>query len=191
MKRTPLLLLIGLSACLSLAAAQPAPDSGWQQSQRRDAADTYNFTHFTLTGAFVGSAPGGTQRPTLTVDCIPSGAASHAKFLGSDLLVGKTLKIEYVEPQEIRGTNYFPKVTAEYRLDGSGGHQQDWSAGTDRIPTAKPSDKSSATVPKNTLKKFLRAHTVSITVADEHDVPLEMQFNIPDSAAIKSACSVD
>jgi hypothetical protein len=191
MKPTPLLLSLVPLVCISFAAAQPAPsDQGWGQAQKRDAADTYTFTHFTLIGRFANSAALA-DRPALTVDCIPRSSSGRAKFLAADLLVGKTLKIDWVEPQEIHGTNYFPKVAVEYRLDGAGGEQQQWSAGTDRVPTAKPSDKDSASVPKDALKKFLRAHTVVITAADEQGAPLEMRFDIADPAAIKASCNVD
>jgi hypothetical protein len=65
-------------------------------------------------------------------------------------------------------------------------------AGRDRPDsTAKPSDKTSATIPKDALKRILRAHTAVITLDDEHDAPIEMQFEIADSAAVKAACQIE
>jgi len=196
MKPTPLLLLSVLALCVSLRAASgaaqaPAADHGWRQSQARDPADTYSFTRFTLVGRFVGNSVQAADRPALTVDCIPRTASSRPKFLGADLLVGTTLKIDYVEPQEIRGTNYYPKVEVEYRLDARDAEVQQWPAGTDRIPTARPSDKLSASVPKSALKRMLHAHTVVITASDEHGAPIEMQFDIPDPAPVEAACHMD
>jgi hypothetical protein len=193
MKPIALLVLVTIAAS-ALAAAQetgtsPA-DHAWQTSQHSDPAGTYTFTRFTLAGRFVGSSLA--NSPAITVDCIPRGASSHAKFLTADLLVGTNLKIDWVEPEEIRGTSYFPKVGVEYRLDGaSAGGQQEWQAGTDRVPTGKPSDQASATIPKDALKRILRAHTVSITAEDAQGAPLQMQFDIPDTASLRAACRVD
>lgn len=195
MKPTSLIVWVALAGT-ALAAAQEAaaPDSAghaWQQAQRPDPAGTYTFTRFTLAGSFVDS-PSLAQRPALTVDCIPSGTSgSRAKFLTANLLVGRTLKIDWVEPQEIRGTSYFPKVSVAYQLDAAASSEQQWSAGTDRVPTGRPSDKDSATIPRDALRKFLRAHTVTITAADEHGAPLEMRFDIPDSKALEAACRLD
>jgi hypothetical protein len=175
----------------SWALAQTASSAGWHQSQHRDAADSYTFTRFELVGRFVGSSAAQADRPALRVDCIPGAHSHRAKFLVADLLVGTTLKILYVEPEEIRGIDYFPKVDVRYSTDGSSETAQQWPAGTDRIPTAKPSDKTSATVPKDALKKILRAHTAAITLTDEHDAPVELQFKIPDPAAVEAACRVD
>jgi hypothetical protein len=188
------LLVLATVAASTLAVAQQmgasAADPAWQTSQHSDPAGTYTFTRFTLAGRFVGSSL--TNSPAITVDCIPRGASSHAKYLTADLLVGTTLKIDWVEPEEIRGTNYFPKVGVEYRLDGAaaGGHQE-WQAGTDRVPTGKPSDQVSATIPKDALKRILRAHTVTITAADAQGAPLQMQFDIPDTTSLRAACRVD
>ena len=200
MRPNPLLLSSVLASYVAWAAAQPAAqpaaqapaaDHGWHQSQARDAADTYTFTRFTLVGRFLGSSAQPADRPALSVDCIPRTDSTHARFLGADLLVGTTLKIDYVEPAEIRGTNYYPKVAVEYRLDAREAEQQQWPAGTDRIPTARPSDKLSASVPRGTLRQMLHAHTVVITASDEHGAPIEMQFDIPDPTPVEAACHVD
>jgi hypothetical protein len=194
MKPTSLLLLLlpaAASGVLAQTGPQPSPDSGWRQTELRDAADTYTFKRFTLVGKF-RSPPAGAaaDRPAMRLDCIPPAESHRGKFLAADLLVGTPLKIVYVEPEEIRGTNYFPKVTVHYSTDGSGNKERNWEAGTDRIPTAKPSDKSSATIPADALKRMLRAHSVVITVDEEHGSPVEMQFDIPDPTSVEAACNM-
>jgi hypothetical protein len=192
MRPTALLSALPLAWATCALAQSAAPAAGWQQSQQRDAADTYTFTRFVLVGRFAGPSSGAANdRPALRVDCIPAAHSHRSKFLAADLLVGATLKIEYVEPEEIRGTNYYPKVGVRYRTDDSGEQEQQWSAGTDRIPTAKPSDKSSATIPRAALKKMLSAHTVTIAVDGEQGSPLEMQFAMPDPAAVEAACKLE
>jgi hypothetical protein len=191
MKSTPPFALVSLLAAVC-ALAQTSPSAEWRQSQHRDAADSYTFTRFELRGKFLSSSPAqAADRPTLTVDCIPSAPSHRSKLLGADLLVGTTLQILYVEPEDIHGIDYFPEIEVRYRTDGAGEQRQKWPAGTDRIPTAKPSDKTSATIPKDALKRILRAHTAVITLDDEHDAPIEMQFEIADSAAVKAACQIE
>jgi hypothetical protein len=193
MKPTSVFLLVTLaSACCALAQTpQAASGHGWRESQHRDAADSYTFTRFTLVGKFLTPLPGQvSDRPALTLDCIPPSQSNRAKLLAADLLVGTTLKIQYVEPEEIRGTNYFPKVTVGYSTDDSKPEERRWEAGTDRIPTAKPSDKSSATIPTDALKKMLRAHTVAITVQTDQGAPVKMQFDMPDSKPLEATCNV-
>lgn len=193
MKPTSAFLLVSLaSACCALAQApQTTSGHGWHESQHRDAADTYTFTRFTLKGKFLSPlAAQVSDRPALTLDCIPPSQSNRAKFLAADLLVGTTLKILYVEPEEIRGTNYFPKVAVRYRTDDSKEEDRNWGAGTDRVPTGKPSDKTSATIPTDALKKMIHAHTVAITVQNDQGAPVQMQFDMPDSRPIEATCDV-
>ncbi len=195
MKPTPLPLLVPLALLLSSAEAQPpspaaTAETGWQQSQRRDNADAYTFTRYTLIGAFLTSAPIA-EYPQLRVDCIPAAGSRRPRFLTANLLVGTTLKIAYVEPEEIRGIQYFPKVAVRFRLDARAEEQEQWPAGTDRVPTARPSDRTAATIPKDTLKRILRAHTVTIIADDERGKTLEMRFDLPDSTGVRNACPVE
>jgi len=189
MKPTPLLLLVPL-AWVSFGFAQQAPPQtaaaqGWRQSQKTDAARAMTFTRFTLAGKFLTSPQGDpANRPTLAVDCIP-GQESHSakgRFLTASLLVGSTLKVVYVEPEEIRGTSYFPKVAVRYRADGAREEEEKWSPGT---------EKTSASIPKDALKKILRAHTVAITADDDRGSPVAMQFDMPDATPVEGACNVD
>jgi hypothetical protein len=193
MKPTPLLLLVPL-AWVSFGFAQPAPKQpssahGWQQSQQNDAARAFTYTRFTLVGKFVTSPQVKPPQdvpdiPALTVDCIP-GQESHSargRFLAANLLVGATLKVVYVEPEEIRGTSYFPKVAVRYRTDGAGEEQEKWSPGA---------EKTSASIPKDALKKILRARTLAITADADRGPQVAMQFDLPDAAPVEEACNVD
>jgi hypothetical protein len=185
-------LFVAAACALAPALSQPASSQPtWQQSQQRDAADTYNFSRFTLVGRFLHPPQQVSDRPALRVDCIPGTGSHRSKFLTADLLVGKTLKILYVEPEEIRGTNYFPKIGVSYSTDGSTHANEQWPAGTDRVPTAKPSDKTSANIPLAALKKMIGAHTVTISTPDEHGASIEMQFDMPSADAIEAACSIE
>src|ERR1700733_4164915 len=179
MKPTPLLLIVSFAAA-SFGFAQSAPQEpssahGWQQSQKADTAATFTYTQFTLAGKFLSPPHDkAASRPALVLDCIP-GSSSHAakgRLLGANLLVGMTLKIVYVEPEEIRGTSYYPKVVARYQIDGANAEEDKWTAGT---------DKTSVAIPKDALKQILRAHSVAITTDDEHGSHVGMQFEIPDS----------
>jgi hypothetical protein len=189
MKPTALPLIVSLAAA-SLGFAQPAPQEAssghaWQQSQKADTAGTFTYTQFTLAGKFLtpphDKAAG---RPALVLDCIP-GSGSHAakgRLLGANLLVGIMLKIVYVEPEEIRGTSYYPKVVARYQIDGAKAEEDKWTAGT---------DKTSVAIPKDALKQLLRAHKVAITTDDDHGSQVAMQFEIPDPTMVEQGCRVD
>jgi len=181
MKQYSLLLLVPL-AWGSLVFAQPAPQQppsahAWRQA--------YTFTRFTLAAKMTTRHDNLPNRATLVVDCIPGNGSNPAngRFLAANFLVGTTLKIIYVEPEEIRGTSYFPKVVVRYRVDDAKDEQEEqWSAGT---------AKTSASIPKDSLKKILRAHTVAMTVDDDHGTPLILQFDMPDPRLVEDACNVD
>src|ERR1700733_255210 len=190
MKTNPLCLLMPL-AWTSLGLAEPAPQQPpsanvWLQSQRTNAADAFSYSRFTLLGKFVtSSGDAAANRPAFVVDCIPADESprSRATFLAGNLIVGTPLKIVYVEPEEIRGISYFPKVAVRYRTDNAKSEEQEqWS------PT---SDKTSASVPKQSLKELLRARTVSITATDDHGRQVAMQFDMPDPSLVEQSCNVD
>jgi hypothetical protein len=189
MKPTPLLLLAPL-AWASIGFAQQPPQQplsahAWQQSQNSDAAHTYTFQRFTLAGKFLTPPHDPVaNRPAVAVDCIPGRGSDHpkGKFLAANLLVGTNLKIVYVEPEEIRGMSYYPKVAVRYRADDAKDKEDKWSAG---------GDKTSASIPKDALKEFLRAHTVAIGVDDDRGTQVAMQFEMPDAALVEQSCNVD
>ena len=182
MKPTSLLLLLPLALAsfgLSLMPPQQPPSKqGWQQSQQTDTAREITYTHFTLVGK---SSQG---RPSLVLDCLPAKESyrGKGKILNANLLVGTPLKVEYVEPEEIHGTSYFRKVTVRYRTDEGKEEVDKWSLG---------SDKTSVAIPKEAMKKILRAHSVEIAAKDEHGSPVTMHFDVPDPTSVEQTCNVD
>jgi hypothetical protein len=188
MKPTPLLVLLPLAwaSCGFAQTAQQQPSSAhvWRQAPITDAVRAMTYTRFTLGGKFQ-TAPqnAAADRPALTVDCIPS-RESKGKYLAASLLVGTPLKIIYVEPEEIHGTSYYPKTEVQYRTDTANEEREKWSPVTEK-------EKASFSIPREALKKILRAHTVAITAEDERGSPVAMQFDMPDSAAVEAGCNVD
>jgi hypothetical protein len=189
MKSTALLVLTSLAwSGIGLAQSAPASTASphvWRQSQKNDVARTFTYTQFTLTGKFL-SPPHDpvADRPVLALDCIP-GSRSHSsrgKLLAANLLVGTALKIIFVEPEEIRGTSYFPKVAVGYRADNGKEEQHQWSPGT---------DKTSLSIPKELVKQLLRAHSVAITLDDERGSQVAIQFDLPDPVLVEQGCNVD
>ena len=189
MKPTPLLLLVPLAwASFGFAQQAPPPTSSaqvWRQSQKTDAARAMTFTRYTLAGKFLTppqSDPA--NRPALTLDCIPAteSHSSKGRFLAGSLLVGSPLKIIYVEPEEIHGTSYYPKVTVRYRIDGAREEEEKWSAGT---------EKTSASISKDVLERILHARSVAITADDDRGSQVSMQFDMPDPRPVEEACNVD
>lgn len=189
MKPASLLLLLPLAlAPFGLSATPPQQTSSahvWQPSQKTDAAGEITYTDFTLVGKFLTSPQGGvSNRPALVLDCIPA-KESHrgkGKFVSATLLVGTPLKIEYVEPEEIHGTSYFRKITVRYRMDDGKEEAEKWSIGT---------DKASASIPKDALKKILHAHRIEITAQDDRGSQVAMQFDMPDPTLVEETCNVD
>ena len=53
------------------------------------------------------------------------------------------------------------------------------------------SDKVSASMPRDALKKILRAQTVDITVKDDSGAPIVIKFDMPNATAVEQGCSVD
>jgi hypothetical protein len=189
MKSTSLFLLVPL-AWASCGFAQQAPPQstaahGWQQSPNTDAVRAMTYTRFTLVGKFLNAPRTALpNRPAMVLDCIPvaeSGAA-RGKFLAANLLIGTPLKVIYVEPEEIHGTSYYPKIAVRYRFDDRKEESEKWSLGT---------DKTSATLPKNVVKKVLRARSLTVSAEDDDGLPLAMQFDIPDAAPVEAGCNVD
>jgi hypothetical protein len=185
MKPTPLVLLMPFAFASFGFSTMALQQPSWRQSQKTDAAAGTAYTRFTLAGKFLKSPPGNVpDHPAFVLDCVP-GKESHrpkGRFLNGNLVVGTVLKIIYVEPEEIHGTSYFPKVSVRYRLDAAKEEMEKWSPGT---------DKTSASIPVDALKKILRAHTVEITVNDAGELPVVMQFDMPAPTSVEAGCNVD
>jgi hypothetical protein len=188
-KPTPILLLVPLAwasfGFAEQAPQQPASAHAWEQSQKTDAVRAIAYTRFTLVGKTSASPHDqGSNRPALVVDCIP-GEGSHpakGKLLAANLLVGVPLKIVYVEPEEIHGMSYFPMVAVRYRTDEAKEEEEKWSPGP---------EKTSASIPKASLKRILRARTIAITADDERGSQVAMQFDMPGPTLVEEACNVD
>jgi hypothetical protein len=184
-----LVTLLAGAACGFSAAApeQPASAHGWQQSQNTDTARAMTYTRFTLVGQFTTSPQNVLpNRPALIVDCIPAkeSGSSKGRFLAGSLHVGSPLKVKYVEPEEIHGTSYFPKIEVRYRTDDGKEEQEKWSPLSDK-------EKTAASIPRDALKRILRARTVAITAEDERGSPVAMQFAMPNPADVEAGCNVD
>ncbi len=187
MKPALMFLLVPL-VCASFAFSAVAPAqqsssaSAWRQTERTDPVRG-DYTRYSLTGKFV-KAPAGDEssRPSLVVDCSSYNRSHRPKFFRGTLLVGDPLKVDWVEPEEIHGISYFPKVAVEYRLNDSKEEKEEWT------PSA---DKTSASFSKSSLEKMLRAQTVQITAEDKSGAPIVMQFDMPDPTALEQGCDVD
>jgi len=184
MKLTSILMLAPL-ACASLAFSAitpqqtPSPQS-WRQAPRSDSVHGA-YTRFALTGKFLKLPQGDSSNgPALALDCNP--AKKSRNFMAGNLLIGVPLKISYVEPTEIHGTSYYPKVAVRYRLDEAKEEKQNWTPGT---------DKTSAVFTKDELEKMLRARTVEITARDDRGSDIVMQFDMPDPSIVEKGCDVD
>ncbi|MGD0545934.1 MAG: hypothetical protein ABSB65_16130 [Candidatus Acidiferrales bacterium] len=185
MKPASILLILPL-AFASFAFSAPTPQEPstkeWRQTQRTDPVRG-EYTRYTLVGKFL-QAPSGdsTSRPSLVVDCGTYNRSHKSKFFRGTLVVGDPLKIDWVEPEEIHGIDYFPKVDVVYRLNDAKEDKEQWTPST---------DKTSASFSKGSLEKMLHAHTVEITAKDKSGSPISMQFDLPDASVLEQGCEVE
>jgi hypothetical protein len=187
MKSTTLLALAPLlwaSLAFPARAQQQSSSSAqpWRQTQITDGTPS---TRFSLTGKFLKGPSGNVSNPpVLAIDCGSGRRAHEGRLIAGNLLVGVPLKVNYVEPTEIHGTSYYPKVFVQVRIDDEAKKdKRQWTPGK---------DKTSAVFAKYTLQKLLRAHTLEITTQDEVGDDIVMQFDVPsDSKAVEAACNVD
>jgi hypothetical protein len=184
--KLPRLILLTPIALLTAGFATPGQQQtpstrGWQQTQKTDAARETSFTQFTLPGKFLTRPQkDAANPPALVVSCRPHG--SRGNFSTAYVNVGAPLNIEYVEPNEIKTeTSYFPKVSVQYRLDEAKEEKEQWTPGA---------EKTSASIPKKTLEKMLRARTVQIKVQEYRGGEITMQFDIPDSTQLGTTCDL-
>jgi hypothetical protein len=205
MKANLLFLVVPL-ACPTFGIAASAPQQPssvpqWQQSQRTNAVDDFAYSRFTLMGQFVtppqDSMP---NRPAFVLDCIPADESPRGKdtLLVGNLLVGTNLKVMYVESEEIpsgiSGMFYFPKIAVRYRIDNAKKEEQDQWWPTSARPAyqwSASSDKTSASIPKHSLKEILRARSVAITTSDDHGRKIVVRFDMPDPTLVEKVCHVD
>jgi len=186
MKRAPVLflapVLLATFGFSTVATQQPASGHVWRESQKPDDG---SISRFTLVGKFLKSPPTDVpNRPALVLDCVPANVShkSEGKFVAGSLLVGIPLKIDYIEPEEIHGTSYYPKVVVHYRINDTKEEEDKWTPGTDKL---------SSSISKESLKKMLRARTVEISTHNDGGKDIAMQFDMPDPTAVETACNVD
>jgi len=187
MRLTPPLLFAALVAWPWLGYSAPSTQQtggalGWHQSQRPDAADGSAVTRFTLVGKLLASPQAaGSDSTDLVVDCAATdGSSTHkGRVLAATLHPGVDLKVLYIEPEEIHGMGYLPTIDVLYRTDAAREEKEQWSPG---------SDKKTVSVPRDTLKKILHAHTAAIAASDTHGSQVNMQFDIGDASQVVQAC---
>ncbi len=185
MKPASILLIVPFafaSFAFSAVTQQQPSTHEWRQSQRTDPVRG-EYTRYTLMGKFL-QAPSGdsTSRPSLVVDCGTYNRSHKPKFFRGTLVVGDPLKIDWVEPDQIEGISYFPKVDVVYRLNDAKEDKEQWTPSN---------DKTSASFSKASLEKMLHAHTVEITAQDKGGSPISMQFELPDATALEQGCDVE
>jgi hypothetical protein len=186
MKRAPVLffapLLLATLGFSTNAPQQPSAPHVWRESQKPDDS---SIVRFTLVGKFLNSPQGDVpNRPALVLDCVPATIShkSEGKFVAGNLLVGIALKIDYIEPEEIHGTSYYPKVVVHYRINDTKEEEEKWTPGADKV---------SSTISKDWVKKILRARTVEVSTHDDHKKDIAIQFDMPDPTVVEQACNVD
>jgi hypothetical protein len=158
----------------------PSP-VGWQLTQKPDPGHENSPAQFALLGKFLTRPPkdSGTP-PALVVNC--KRHRSGKRFSSAYVDVGTLLKIDFVEPDEIKaGTSYYPKVFVQYRLNDGKEEKDQWTPGT---------EKTSASIPKKSLEKMLQARTVQIKLEDRGGGEISMQFDISDSAQLGATCDL-
>jgi hypothetical protein len=162
----------------------------WQESKSNDPANEPR-RQFTLDGKFLPPLPGDAANPpALLLKCAPGQrSGGKGKFRVGAVVVGVPLKVHWVEPPERKaGISYYPEVSVSYRLDESKLIRDDWPPRY---------DKSSIEFEKSDFKKMLRAKTILITMVDQDDHQVAVQFDMPDSsegplttAQVAEACGV-
>jgi hypothetical protein len=176
-------LLLGTSTFTTSARQAAAAASGWRASQDTDNRGTA-YNQFSLTGKFIKEPRGGSSDPpSLEVRCKPpkGGGQAGGKFLSATIRIGAPVKVDWVEPEVIHGTSYFPKVGVRYRLDERKEIREELSPGN---------EKGSASVPKNSTKQLLRARSILMTVVDPSGADIKIQFDISDPSQVENACSL-
>lgn len=187
---TRLMRLLPLASLLALpfsaSSQQPAPSAQkWRQVQKNDPARDIPYTQFTLAGKFVKWPKGdASTRPTLQFDCAPGETTrgSKGEFIQATLLAGVPLKIDFIEPDEIKqAISFFPLVKVEYRLDQGKARREKWTPGA---------DKTSAAIPEETAKRVLEVHSFVITANENKAGEITMQFDLPDASEVVAACDL-
>lgn len=166
----------------SLLAQNPAASANWQKAERFDSGRNLTLTEFTLTGRFTspprGNAPG---PPSIVLDCLPHKHGDEGKFLSGWVQVNSPLRIRFVEPTEIRNNSYNQEVFVTWHVASEKPRNAQWPP---------RSDKTSATLDKETVKKLLGDHQLGISMEEPFESEIVMQFDVPDSVDVLNACGI-
>jgi len=188
MTKVPIYLILLGCAPLALAAAgaqQTSDVPAWHQAQETNEAAAYTYTRFTLAGKYMAGYNASAGRPALMIDCMPRSDSyiSSRAYLGANLRAGSPLKIIYVEPEEAHGMAYFPEVAVQYAANDDRHMERDaWLSGA---------DKTTVSVPRRALMRFLQARSVSILAKDDHGTQFAMQFDMPDPTVVTTSCKLN
>jgi hypothetical protein len=174
-------LAIPTAAQKKAAAALAPQDTGWVQTKKNDPERTNPLVQFTLTGKILTQTQknASVPPPTISVTCHPKG--SRGRFMSAHINLGTLLDVKYVEPQEIKGTSYDPKVDVRYRLDDGKEEKVQWN------PTL---DKNSVSLAKDDLRRLLASHSVQYTMNENPSGEISVQFDLPDSTQLQSVCEL-
>lgn len=166
----------------SQSQAGTAPQ--WQSSK---SSGTHNI-QFTLAGKyFAAPQSSSTDHPTLVVTCNPDRRGPLGKLVSASLNTGAQLKIDYVEPLEIKeGINYYPKVTVQVRLNDGKAEETQWPPN---------SDKTGANLDKGALRKLIYerkipVHHLAISANENNGEQIDMQFVMPDPTEMVNTCGI-
>jgi hypothetical protein len=186
------MLVLLLSAIGFPAFAQQPAASGpqWQSSKKADPSSGTRNVQFTLAGKFITSPKSGSSdHPTLVVTCNPDKHARGllGRFVSANLNTGAAVKIDYVEPDEIKaGNSYRRKVTVQYRLDEGKSENAQWPPN---------SDQTGASLDKDAFKKLIYdrktpTRRVEISANESEAGQIVMQFDMPDPAEMADTCGI-
>jgi hypothetical protein len=185
-----LVLLLSAVGFPSLAQQPTASGPQWQTTKKSDPSSGTRNVQFTLAGKFLTQPKSGSSdHPTLVVICNPDKHARGllGKFVSANLNTGAPVKIDYVEPEEIKaGNSYNRKVTVQYRVDEGKAENAQWPPN---------SDSTGANLDKDALKKLIYDRKVpvrrlEISANENQAGQIVMQFEMPDPSEMANTCGI-
>jgi hypothetical protein len=181
-----LVLVLFALPVFSLSQASSAPQ--WQSSKIADISSGTRNIQFTLAGKFIAAPQSSSaDHPTLVVTCNPERRGPLGKLVSTSLNTGAPLKIDYVEPLEIKeGIDYYPKVTVQVRLNDGKAEEAQWPPN---------SDKTGAILDKGALKKLIYhrkipVRSVVISATENRGGQIVMQIDMPDPTEMVNTCGI-
>ena len=187
-----LFLVLLFSAVGFPALAQQPAASGpqWQSSKKSDPSSGTRNIQFTLAGRFLTPPKSGSSdHPTLVVSCNPD---RHVRgplgnFVSASLNTGAPVKIDYIEPEEIKaGNSYNRKVIVQYRVNDGKAENAQWPPN---------SDSTGPSLDKDAVKKLIYdrktpTRRVEISANENEAGQIVMQFDMPDPREMANTCGI-